>query len=465
MFSGEYVFLDLETTGATAGTDKITEIGLITVKDGQYQDEWQTLINPQKNIPNNIQLITGITNEMVKGAPQFSEVCNDLIKRLEGKTLVAHNVRFDYAFLKNEFKSVNIKYSPKLLCTVKLSRLLYPNERKHGLDSIIKRLQLSCGPRHRAMTDTRAIWDFAQHIQKYFEPSLIKTSIDKLLKEPSLPKGIDKELIDSIPSCPGIYIFRDENNCTLYVGKSKNIKTRVKSHFSGDHSNKKDLKINQNLTSIEWCESAGELGALLLESQLVKTLSPMYNRQLRAQKNHYTIHWNPAEETPDPEIKELAEFDDIPFGSIYGIFATKKQATKTLKDLAKLHNLCMKKLNLESGTGSCFSHQIGKCLGACINKESQMNHAMRLSMAIHKLLIPEWPFRGEVLLIEQNKNNGILEKHTVKDWTYIKYEIEGKKSDDKYHLVPPSHFDHDIFFILRKLIAKPPVDMSIIPNQ
>jgi len=125
----------------------------------------------------------------------------------------------------------------------------------------------------------------------------------------------------------------------------------------------------------------------------------------------------------------------------------------------------MKKLNLESGTGSCFSHQIGKCLGACINKESQMNHAMRLSMAIHKLLIPEWPFRGEVLLIEQNKNNGILEKHTVKDWTYIKYEIEGKKSDDKYHLVPPSHFDHDIFFILRKLIAKPPVDMSIIPNQ
>ena len=100
MFSGEYVFLDLETTGATAGTDKITEIGLITVKDGQYQDEWQTLINPQKNIPNNIQLITGITNEMVKGAPQFNEVCNDLIKRLEGKTLVAHNVRFDYAFLK-----------------------------------------------------------------------------------------------------------------------------------------------------------------------------------------------------------------------------------------------------------------------------------------------------------------------------------------------------------------------------
>ena len=88
-----------------------------------------------------------------------------------------------------------------------------------------------------------------------------------------------------------------------------------------------------------------------------------------------------------------------------------------------------------------------------------------ISMAIHKLLIPEWPFRGEVLLIEQNKNNGILEKHTVKDWTYIKYEIEGKKSDDKYHLVPPSHFDHDIFFILRKLIAKPPVDMSIIPNQ
>jgi DNA polymerase-3 subunit epsilon len=101
MFLGDFVFLDLETTGATAGTDRITEIGLISVKDGQYENEWQTLINPHRSIPNNIQLITGISNEMVENEPTFREISDDLIKRLEGKILVAHNVRFDYAFLRN----------------------------------------------------------------------------------------------------------------------------------------------------------------------------------------------------------------------------------------------------------------------------------------------------------------------------------------------------------------------------
>ena len=143
MFLGEFVFLDLETTGASVDSNRITEIGLISVKNGEYQDEWQTLINPQKKIPSNIQMITGINDQMVENAPTFGDIYESLFARLDGKILVAHNVRFDYAFLRNEFKSNGIKYSPSLLCTVKLSRLLYPEERKHGLDSIIKRLSLA----------------------------------------------------------------------------------------------------------------------------------------------------------------------------------------------------------------------------------------------------------------------------------------------------------------------------------
>lgn len=465
MFLGDFVFLDLETTGATAGTDRITEIGLISVKDGQYENEWQTLINPLRSIPNNIQLITGISNEMVENEPTFREISDDLIKRLEGKILVAHNVRFDYAFLRNEFKSCGIKYAPKRLCTVKLSRLLYPEERKHGLDSIIKRLKLTCGARHRAMTDTRAIWDFAQYIQKTFDPSLISSSINRLIKEPSLPNGIDQEIIDSIPSCPGIYIFKGDNDCVLYVGKSKNIRSRVISHFSGEHSNKKDLKINQNINKIEWCESAGELGALLLESQLVKTLSPIFNRQLRQREDSFTIQWNPTDHPKTPLITTLSSFEEIPFGSIYGIFATHRQASKTLKDIAKIHNLCLKKLGLENGEGPCFSHQLGACRGVCVNKESTLNHAMRLSMALNKYLIPNWPFKGEVLLIEQSRDSGLVEKHTINNWAHVNYEIIGQSEVADYHLSPSKTFDHDTFQILRKHISKPAPELTIVTQK
>jgi len=465
MFLGDFVFLDLETTGATAGTDRITEIGLISVKDGKYESEWQTLINPNRSIPNNIQLITGISNQMVENEPTFEEISDNLIKRLEGKILVAHNVRFDYAFLRNEFKSCGIKYAPKRLCTVKLSRLLYPEERKHGLDSIIKRLKLKCGARHRAMTDTRAIWDFAQYIQKQFDPSLISSSIDRLIKEPSLPNGIDQEIIDSIPSCPGVYIFKDGNDCVLYVGKSKNIRSRVISHFSGEHSNKKDLKINQNINKIAWCESAGELGALLLESQLVKTLSPIFNRQLRQREDSFTIQWNPTDQPKTPLITPLSSFEEIPFGAIYGIFSTHKQALKTLKDLAKIHNLCLKNLGIESGEGPCFSHQLGTCRGVCVAKESTINHAMRLSMALNKYLIPNWPFKGEILLIEQSKYSGLVEKHKINNWTHIDYEVTGQNAVADYKLSPPKVFDHDIFQILRKHISKPTPHLTIVKQK
>ncbi len=464
MFLGEFVFLDLETTGATVDADRITEIGLISVKDGVYQDEWQTLINPQRKIPFNIQMITGIDDPMVENAPTFSDIYESLFARLDGKILVAHNVRFDYAFLRKEFKSNGIKYSPSLLCTVKLSRLLYPEERKHGLDSIIKRLSLACGTRHRAMTDTQAIWDFAQHVQKNFESSLISTSIEKLIKGSSLPKGIDKEMVDAIPSCPGVYIFKGENGCILYVGKSKNLRVRINSHFSGDHSNRKDLKINQNITQIDWHESAGELGALLLESQLVKSMSPLYNRKLRQKKDSFTIHWDPIDGPKNPHIADLSEFNKIPFGFIYGIFDSKKSALKTLRDLSKTYNLCLKKLGIEPGEGPCFSHQLGVCMGACIEKESALNHAMRLSLALNKFLIPTWPFNGEVLLIEHSERSGLVEKHRVKNWAYLEYQVTGKKSSSKYHLLPSKEFDYDTFQILRKLIEKPTNHITIIPQ-
>jgi len=464
LITGNFIFLDLETTGATADKDRITEIGFIEVKNGQYVDEWNVLVNPQRSIPDNIQAITGISNEMVANAPTFEEISSELWKRLDGKTLVAHNVRFDYSFLKNEFKVCGLTYQPKLLCTVKLSRLLYPNERRHGLDSIIKRLGLTCDTRHRALSDARAIWDFAQHVQTHFEANIVNESIKRLLKEPSLPATIHKSTIDAIPSCPGVYIFKGENNAVLYIGKSKNIRSRVMSHFSGDHSSRKDREINQQLQSIDWIETAGEFSALLLESQLVKTLRPLFNRQLRKKADYHTIHWDPSGGQKTPEMRVLSEFEKIPFGAIYGMFDTKRQATKLLRDLAKEYGLCLKTLGIEGGKGPCFSHQLGQCKGACVGDETHLNHAMRTSIALNKFLIPAWPYSGDILVIEKDISNEITETHRIRDWRQTDYCLTGEKRRPDYHIETSRLFDYDAFQIIRKYLSKKDSKRKIITD-
>jgi DNA polymerase-3 subunit epsilon len=135
MFDSAVVFLDLETTGANADRDRVTEIGLIEVIDGEYVDEWSTLVNPGKPIPLGITTLTGITDDMVARAPTFADVACELQRRLDGRLLIAHNARFDYQFLRAEFRRLNILFSSSVLCTVRLSRSMFPEHRHHNLDA------------------------------------------------------------------------------------------------------------------------------------------------------------------------------------------------------------------------------------------------------------------------------------------------------------------------------------------
>jgi len=159
MFDRSLVFIDLETTGAAASTDRITEIGLIEVENGEYVREWSTLVNPQMDIPPFIEALTGISNDMVAGAPMFAHVAAELRARLCGKLLVAHNARFDYGFLRAEFGRLDTEYASDLVCTVKLSRKLFPGHARHNLDSLMQRHHVICDARHRALGDARVLWD------------------------------------------------------------------------------------------------------------------------------------------------------------------------------------------------------------------------------------------------------------------------------------------------------------------
>jgi DNA polymerase-3 subunit epsilon len=208
-------FVDIETTGSHFERDRITEIGIKSLNH-DHVDTWESLINPQTFIPQNIQSLTGIRPEMVSKQPPFEDLALEIARELEGKIFVAHNARFDYGFLKASFKRVGIDFKPKVLCTVKLSRLLFPEQSRHNLDTIISTHRLKISSRHRALGDADLLVQFWQVCERQFGREVLFKTLNQLIGNPSLPPNIDKALIDSIPEKPGCYIFYGENKAPLY---------------------------------------------------------------------------------------------------------------------------------------------------------------------------------------------------------------------------------------------------------
>ena len=441
MPDSDYVFVDIETTGGNAVYDRITEIAWIHTYDNQVVAKDSLLLNPEAHIPEQIQMLTGITNAMVEHCPTFEEVAEELLDQFKDKVFVAHNARFDYGFVKNAFRRCNITFSAPVLCTVKLSRKLYPEFKRHNLDTLIERHQLSCSSRHRAMGDAQVLVEFMQKARKDLTESKVNSTIQELLKRPNLPAGIHAQDIERLPQTPGVYIFYNENNQPLYVGKSVNLYSRIISHFNSDHRSQKDIRIGQQIHRIETIQTAGELSALLKESQLVKELQPPHNRQLRRYRCLYTIYWDLNNATiTKPRICEISKGILTEPSSLFGLFRSKKQATNRLKKIAKENNLCLKFIGLEKGTGPCFAYQLKKCHGVCMGKESAIQHQIRCIEGLSSIRIKDWPYPGPVTISEVSDCGKFRETHYIDHWIYYGTVEE---NSEMYQM---NLFDHSISF-------------------
>ena len=211
MFNKNLAFVDVETTGGRATRDRVTEIAIITVREGEPVTEWSALVNPQRNIPAHIQRLTGISNDMVSCQPTFADIYQQVYDHLADCVFVSHNARFDYGFIKNEFKRCNITFRASVLCTVKLSRQLFPRYRRHNLDSIMQRFNIGCEARHRAMGDARVLYEFIDLLERRHDTSRVDNAIKQQLKSPSLPVNITDQDIEKLPDSPGVYLFPDHD--------------------------------------------------------------------------------------------------------------------------------------------------------------------------------------------------------------------------------------------------------------
>jgi DNA polymerase-3 subunit epsilon len=447
----EYIILDTETTGSRPLHDRIIEIGLHHIKAGKVLQTWHSFINPQTPLPTFIQQLTGITPELLTSAPTYGEVANELYKILQGKVLVAHNARFDYSFLKNEFSRFGLDYKAKTLCTVKLSRYLFPEEKKHNLGVIIERFNLQAPLRHRALADVETLQGFLTHIAQAFSETEIADATKACLIMHCLPANISSTQIKSIPNTPGVYRFYGENGALLYVGKSINLKDRILSHFAADHTSTKELRLGQQVHKIDYIETGGELGALLLEAKLIKSHQPIFNQQLRRTR---TLFGFKLSKTPEgyyqikviPLTKILPQ--DIP--NIYGIFKQKRQALEKLSSLVKELGLCAKLLNLEKTKSACFQHQLKVCQGACVNKIDVKEYNDKLLLALEASRLQAWPYPGPIILEEKNKASNKNLYYLVNQWCYIAHSssrafLEKMQLDDYVY-----EFELDVYRILLK---------------
>ncbi len=447
MFDRCLVFLDLETTGTTASFDRITEIGLVEVECGRLVSEWSTLINPQVRIPAYIETLTGIRNDMVAQAPTFAEVAHELKERLAGRLLVAHNARFDYGFLKNEFLRLDIKFASDVVCTVKLSRRLYPGHARHNLDSLIERHGVACGARHRALGDARVLWELLSKWHDELGADALTAAAAAQIKSPALPPGLPQSMLDEVPETSGVYLIYGDNDLPLYIGKSINLRSRVLSHFSGDHRSSKDMRIAQQVRRLEWQETAGELGALLEEARLIKELKPTLNRRLRRNNDWYSYAWDPAQRRTLRLISG-SEFDFSDTDHVYGLFRDRRAALDALRNLAQVFELCLIATGLEPGPGPCFAHQIRRCRGVCAGKESRVRHDLRLMDALSGLKLRTWPFAGRIAVRESSGKR--VDLHVLDRWCHlgtVRAEHELGEVDAR-----PA-FDPDTYKILKRYFA------------
>ncbi|HEY8037288.1 MAG TPA: exonuclease domain-containing protein [Methylobacter sp.] len=442
-------FVDLETTGTNATVDRVTEIGVVLVDESGVR-EWSQLIQPQTRIPAFIEQLTGITNAMVSDAPRFEAVAEELAALLQGYLFIAHNARFDYGFLKNEFKRSGLMFQPTVLCTVKLSRTLFPEYKRHNLDNLIERYGLFASGRHRALADAQLIHQFWQKIHSTHDAAIIADAVKKLVGRSSLPSNINPGLIDDLPESPGVYLFYGENDLPLYVGKSTNIRQRVLSHFSADHSHSKEMSLSQQLRRIDWIETAGELGALLTEAKLIKTLQPIHNRRLR--RHNALCAWQ-LQQQNEHLRPVLIWADDLDFGAqdnLYGLYHSQRDAQKALRSIADQNQLCLSVLGIEKTSKGrpCFAQQLKKCKGACIGQEKPIEHAARLFMAMNKLKLATWPYPGAMGIQEGD------ELHVIDHWCYLG---TAKNEAEVHDLLGSSRpaFDRDTYLILSKSLKKP----------
>ncbi len=404
-----YTIIDVETTGRG---NRITEISIFKYDGQKVVDEFTSLVNPEALIPDYITALTGIDNAMVANAPTFKEISEQVLAITENSIFVAHNVNFDYNVIRNEFKAIDIDFRRKKLCTVRLSRTLFPGLRSYSLGKLCHSMNIDLVDRHRARGDAEATTTLFQKILGHAKSHTAITSfLKKTSKEATLPPHLESQVFNDIPNSPGIYYFKNKRGKIIYVGKAINLKKRVLGHFY--NKSEKELNLCRETADVDFELSGSDLIARLMEDAAIKHHYPIYNQAAKRTPKPYAIFsyedrggvmhlaFNTLKATPKP----LQIFHNIRDCRLY------------LEQLCEQFELCPKYCHLQENVWTCSHYKLNTCKGICKGEETATSYNERVQFAIE-------------LITNSNQNIVLKEKgrHTqeeafvmIKSGTYCGY--------------------------------------------
>ncbi|TCK08635.1 3'-5' exonuclease family protein [Marinobacterium mangrovicola] len=415
----QYLVLDIQSTGARPSRDRIIDLALTLIEDGQVRNQWHTLINPQQRVADRTIAPLGIANGDLDAAPDFASIAPLLETMLTGRVLLAHHARLQYAFLKQEFRRAGISFNARPICTLKLMRQLLPNQQDYSLNRLCSAFGIAVLQNSSATHNRDRLAELLIAIEREIPKEQLAAAYASQQRHRALPAAISKQDLDAIPDQPGVYRFYGDNDRLLYVGKSVTLRSRILSHFNQDHSDHREMRLAETVRRIEHELCLSDFSAQLLESEQIKTLSPAYNRRLRRMQTLWQVTLKPNERGY-LEVSFVSAGLDQPDLIIqrYGLFRNRTQAQQRITRLIDEQGICRKTAGLEKGSKGtpCFGFQLHRCQGACCGKESPEEFNARLLAAMEKLRNQTWSWHGPVLIEEACDNAKDL--HLVDQWVY-----------------------------------------------
>ncbi|HEV9038028.1 MAG TPA: exonuclease domain-containing protein [Puia sp.] len=377
-----YAIVDIETTGGYAANNAITEVAIVLHDGNRELKRYETLVRPGMLIPRYVQALTGITDEMVADAPDFEIIAPVVSEWLRDAVFVAHNVNFDYSFLRHQLQACGFELNSKKLCTVRLSRKVFPEAQRYSLGNICRYLGIDISNRHRAGGDADATTLLFEKILQSGGLEIIRGMLKGRNSEQYLPIHLPAGQLEILPQVPGVYYFHDQKGKVIYVGKAKNLRHRVASHFSNNKTGRQKQEFLRNIYSISHETTGTELMAFLLECIEIKRLWPAYNRSMKRFEATYGLY---VYEDLNGYSRLILERRKRQLRPVY-TFSMLAEGRNILRKLIREFRLCPKLCFIQRDNDGCEGMREETCDGACEHRESPETYNGKVRAAIATLL-------------------------------------------------------------------------------
>lgn len=440
----KFAIVDIETTGGTSYDSRITEVAIFIHDGNQIIDQFHSLVNPQQPIPKYIVGLTGITDEMVSSAPLFSEIAEEIFVKTADCVFVAHNVNFDYSFLRQEFKEVGLDFKRKKLCTVRLSRAIFPGFPSYSLGNLCASLQINIADRHRAVGDASATVTLFELLLANDNDGHIAKALNIRSKEATIPPHLNKEVYDSLPEETGVYYFYNGEGKVIYIGKAIQIKQRIYQHFTSAKGAK--LPFLHEVHDIQYTITGSELAALLLESAEIKKYFPKYNKAQRLSGKFYCLY----DYVDQMDVHRLVMGKKANNLNPVMLFNSFDAVRSYLFQMIEQFELCPKCCGLDTNHGPCYAFKEDKCRGVCCDREEVGEYNVRVEAAIQFMKQEN----GDKIIVDRGRTRDekcvvVIKDGEYKGFGFISNDVQIMDVDEAMDYITLYQDNADVQRILR----------------